>query len=190
MFPPRQRGMRIVYFLLLATIAGLALFLCLSQKPWDAKLLSSIEKREAAGKAWKVEHYRAVYEWGAACVNLVLAIGLFLTLRAWARPLDGSLGTAAGLGAAAQTRTGGRWLIIGLIGSVVLGGFFRAQRLDHSLWSDEEYTVRTHIWGQMVEADDGELEYEPVAWEDTFFRNKLNNHLGFTIPTRLLHSAW
>ena len=81
-------------------------------------------------------------------------------------------------------------LLIGLTLAVLLGGYFRAQRLDHSLWSDEEYTVRTHIWGTMAESEDGTLSRDPVPWRDTFFRNKVNNHLGYTIPTRLLHDTW
>lgn len=188
--PPQPRGARIFYWALLAMVAGLALFLLLAQKPWDAKLLSSIHKREAAGKPWKIEHYSAVYEWWAAAFNLALAAGLLLTLRSWARPLDGDGVVAAEAAANHPLRDRRSWLLVALILAVVVGGYFRIQRLDHSLWSDEEYTVRTHIWGKMVEADDGGLEYEPVTWHDTFFRNKLNNHLGFTIPTRVLHGAW
>lgn len=187
--PPRQRGARVVYWLLVAVIVLLALFMVLAQKPWDAGLMSSIEKRTSAGKSWKTEHYIAVYEWLAAAVNLLIATGLLLTLKAWMRPLDGG-GVAPGSDAPGAARATVPWLMVGLAIAMLLGAYFRIQRLDHSLWSDEEYTVRTHIWGQMAEVDGGGLRYEPVPWRDTFFRNKLNNHLGYTIPTKLLHDAW
>jgi hypothetical protein len=183
--PPQERTARTFYWILIAAICALAFFLLKAQKPWDGKLLASIDKREAAGKYWKIEHYVAVFEWGAAAVNLMLAVGLLATLRMWTRGLGER--DRADLTPAPRQR---RWLLIGLGIAVLIGGYFRVQRLDHSLWSDEEYTVRSHIWGGMAELEDGSLEYRPVAWRDTFFRNKVNNHLGYTIPTRLLHDTW
>jgi hypothetical protein len=173
--------------LLIALIGGLAIYLWAAQVPWDGKLRSAIKKREAAGRLWRVEHYVAVYGWLAAAFNLALAVGLIATLRFWARPLDS---TAMENPPARVMDRFPKWLLIGLGGALLLGASYRVQRLDHSLWSDEEYTVRSHIWGQMVEQEDGSLQHQPVSWRDTFFRNKGNNHLGFTIPTRMLHEAW
>jgi len=154
------------YWLLLVIIALLAFYMVNADKPWNPKLQSALEKREAEGKPWKVEHCIAVLCWAAGAINLFLAAALLATLRLWSRPI--ALPAAPRLGYS-------RPLLIGLGIAVLIGGFFRVQRLDHSLWSDEEYTVRSHVWGEMVEVEDGTLERKPVPWRDTFFRNKVNN---------------
>ncbi|MFT5106984.1 MAG: hypothetical protein ACI9UA_002612 [Pseudoalteromonas tetraodonis] len=164
-------------------IGGLIIFLCTAQEPWGARLQRLIGNRDAAGRPWKVEQYVVVYSWIAAAVNLSLAVALFVTLRFWSRPIDEPC----------EEKTPPklpRWLIVGLGVALLLGGFYRVQLLDHSLWGDEEYTVRTHVWGRMIEQDDGSLQREALPWRDTFFRNKGNNHLGFTIPTRAVHDIW
>ncbi len=179
--PPQTRAARRFYWLLVIAIVLLGLYLITADKPWNPKLQSSIEKREAEGKAWKIEHCIAVLSWSAAAINLFLSIGLLATLRLWSKPIK--------LSATPRTRYS-KPLLVGLAIAVLIGGYFRVQRLDHSLWSDEEYTVRSHIWGEMEEAEDGSLEYQAVPWRDTFFRNKVNNHYGYTIPTRVIHDAW
>ena len=181
--PERGRG-RVCYWLLFAVICGLALYLWNAQSPWDSRLQRDIERREASGRQWRTQHYVAIYGWVAAAINLVLALALFVTMRFWSRPLEGG---EAEMPSAARAP---RWFFVGLGIALLFGGFHRVQSLNHSLWSDEEYTVRTHIWGQMVEAEDGSLERRAVPWRDTFFRNKGNNHLGYTIPTRVIHDTW
>ena len=187
--PPAQRHGRAFYWLLMAVAGALVIYLWNAQPPWDAKLRRGIESREAAGRPWKVEQYVLVYEWVAAVVNVLLAVGLFATLRFWSRPLGDTEKGLTAEGAMSPSQNN-KWLFVGLGMALLLGASFRVQMLDHSLWADEEYTVRTHIWGQMVEQEDGRLERQPVSWRDTFFRNKGNNHLGYTIPTRVLHDAW
>ncbi len=183
--PPRGHG-RGFYWFLLAMVAAAGLFLVAADKPWDERLTRLTAMREAAGKPWKVEQLVTYDEWLAALGNLVLAVALFATLRRWARPLEKARPAPAPPGG----RGGRRWLLLGLGAAVLIGAHFRAQRLDHSFWSDEEYTFRTHIWGQMEEGDDGALVHQPVPWRDTLFRNKANNHIGFTAPARVLHAAW
>ena len=182
--PPKANPGRAFYWFLLAAIVLAVVYLIEAEKPWNEKLQRLIAKREAEGTPWKVEHVVVFYEWFETLVNLVLAIGLFATLRLWSKALTGTR--------ISQWRMpeveGKRWLFAGLIAAVLLGGFFRVQRLDHSFWSDEEYTFRTHIWGQMMVEEDGGLLHQRPPWRDTVFRNKANNHIGFTVPTRLLHS--
>lgn len=182
--PPRGEG-RGFYWFLLGVIVLIVLFLIGAEKPWNERLMRLTARRDAAGKPWKVEQFVVYYEWFEALLNLVLAGALFATLRLWAKPLTGNKskqGTPLAM-------PGKRWLIIGLSVAVLLGSCFRIQRLDHSFWSDEEYTFRTHIWGEMEEQEDGTLAHRSLPWRTTVFRNKANNHIGFTVPARLLHNA-
>ncbi len=179
----KNPGMKAWRWALIVTIAGLIAFLAAAEKPWDGTLLESIGRREADGKPWKVEHYAAVYLWWAALGNLVLTAGLLITSGWWARPL-------AGVARREQKAQMPRWFWMGLMLIVGVGAWERIPRLNHSFWNDEEYGFRTYIWGVGAPGDEGALEFEPVSWQETFFRNKSNNHIFYSVFARISHGLW
>ncbi len=182
---PENNTARAFFWFLLGILILLGAFLILGEKPWNPELQESIQERTEAGKLWRIDDYSTYIGWIAAAINLVLVIALFVTLRLWSKATSPRSKSIPKSNFSAK-----RWMMFGLAIAVFTGGYLRLQRLDHSLWNDEEYTVRNHIWGEMEVSDDGKLKYDPLPWHDTFFRNKINNHLGYTIPTRFLHDNW
>src|SRR5690606_39114004 len=66
-----------------------------------------------------------------------------------------------------------------------------APRLAHSLWDDEEYTLRRIVLGSYRVNDKGEPKLKEVPWSDTFwYYGKPNNHFLNSISARLSNSAW
>ena len=80
-------------------------------------------------------------------------------------------------------------LFVGL--AVVIGGWLRAPRLDHSLWNDEEYAARKHIVGDYkVDASGGRV-FRPVPWLETLAENGSgNNHVLHSVLSRFSIRIW
>lgn len=85
----------------------------------------------------------------------------------------------------------GKWVWLFVLLAVVAGMWIRAPRLDHSLWNDEEYSVRRFSHGDWVEGKPGEWKFKPVSWNDTLFecRNGNNHHLN-SLLTRWSQDGW
>ena len=84
-------------------------------------------------------------------------------------------------------------LIFYLLLLVIIGvaGWMRAPRLDHSLWNDEEYSLRRYVWGYQKVRTDDTLKLDRVTWPETFFYNRgANNHIPHSITSRLALEIW
>ncbi len=74
---------------------------------------------------------------------------------------------------------------------VGVAGWMRAPRLDHSLWNDEEYSLRRYVWGYQKVTKDDQLKPDRVKWDETFFFNRgANNHIPHSITARLSLETW
>lgn len=63
-------------------------------------------------------------------------------------------------------------------------------RLDHSLWGDEEYAMRTYIAPKASQLDDGHWSLTPQSWSTTFWDyTRPTNHIGYTVVARLFHDT-
>ncbi len=169
---------------------GFAIYLVEGGKPWDP----DIGKRLDAGKKMRARDFGQIYSWWAALVNLVILTGALATARIWAgrgseQPLEK---TPAGPKTPPVQPLARRWVWLGLVSAVILAGWIRAPRLDHSFWNDEEYALRRYAWGEYdVRPSDGRLEFDPVNTADAFFLNfHGNNHLWHTHEARLFLAAW
>ncbi len=78
-----------------------------------------------------------------------------------------------------------------LIGAVAVGCYFRVPLLDHSLWNDEEYSMRRYAHGSYEAGADGKKEFQPVTWTETFVENDNgNNHVLHSLLSRTSLAAW
>jgi hypothetical protein len=75
--------------------------------------------------------------------------------------------------------------------AVIVGGWMRAPRLDHSLWNDEEYAMRKFAHGDYKKDDRGQPIFQPVTWATTLTESSNgNNHVLHSILSRLSLSTW
>ncbi len=88
----------------------------------------------------------------------------------------------------------GFWLL--LFGIAVLGTGLRAERMDLSVYNDDEYSLRRHIRGTFerprpVTDIKSDPVFTPVSWQETFFENREgNNHILFSALSRLCLNTW
>jgi hypothetical protein len=81
------------------------------------------------------------------------------------------------------------WLLVAA--AVVTCGVVGHPRLSFSLWDDEVTTVRRPLDGYYARDESGELSFLEAKWRDTFYEYKMpNNHVPFTILSRLTLAAW
>lgn len=91
----------------------------------------------------------------------------------------------------APPRAWGTIFFLLLLVIIGIAGWLRDPRLDHSLWNDEEYSLRRYIWGYQKVQDDGSLKPDRVKWAEVFFFNRAgNNHNTHSITARLSLDAW
>ncbi|QQL45930.1 glycosyltransferase family 39 protein [Sulfuriroseicoccus oceanibius] len=162
-------------------------FLWLQGVPEDpAKSLTAIQEKWNAGEWAKTRDYA---RWGThlfAWINAGICALLALTLPLWHRR-----GTAP---ATASTKTTPRWIWIALALVVALGGALRYQTATGGLWHDELHNAqRVNGYHRFDKKDPlfGEAKFRPAKWEETaFYYRKPTNHVAFSVPSRLTHSAW
>lgn len=172
------------YYLPLAVAAiGLVLFLKDAPLPWE----EGVEAREEAGKSIKSAHHMITGlwfgAWAALAVIAVAAVAGPLALRSLTPSFRRD---RAGLG----RRSTPVFFAFAAIATVI-AGFQMAPRLDSSLWGDEDYTVRRVVVGQWERNADDELWFREATWTDTLFYYRTpNNHVLFSILSRLSHSGY
>jgi hypothetical protein len=171
------------YVPLIAAAIGFALFLKDADLPWE----EGVEAREAAGKSVKSMHHGIsglwYGAWAALGVIAVLAAAGPFALR---KLSPGFRPTEAGLG---KGSTPAFW-IFGTI-AVAITAYELAPSLSHSLWTDEDYTVRRSVVGQWERNSEGELWFRDLSWWDTLFAYKTpNNHFLFSILSRVSHGDY
>jgi hypothetical protein len=162
--------------LLLLALAML-LWLGFSPKPWV--LAEGIEK-------WRVPDYVKVYAWWAMLINLGVVAGLVLLCPWWAdsrsRPPTAN----------ARPLAAPRWLWAAVMGAVCFLAFTAGQRLEQSVWDDEEFNLRMSIHGRWKHDPlDDSFVWRPVTWRETLYFYELpNNHVLHSITARGFLDAW
>ncbi|MFT5109688.1 MAG: hypothetical protein ACI9UA_005338, partial [Pseudoalteromonas tetraodonis] len=171
------------YLPLIAAAVGFGLFLDAAPRPW----IEGVEAREAAGKSVKSIHHGISGLWYGAWAALVVIGILAIAGRFALRKLSPDFQRGrAGIG----KRSTPAFLVFGAI-AVAIAAYELAPSLSHSLWGDEDYSVRRSIVGQWERNAEGEMWFREVSWWDTFFAYKTpNNHFLFSISARLSHGDY
>ncbi|MEZ5301051.1 MAG: hypothetical protein R3F11_10425 [Verrucomicrobiales bacterium] len=170
-----------------ALAAALVVFLALTGGKAAVKNEAKMAEREAAGTSVPVELYAAIYLRKAALLNLALLGGMAalgpLALRRFG---EGFAPSQRGVPKGARAIF---WLGAGL--ATAGAAFMLDQRLDQSLWGDEEYTMRKAVVGDALrDKTTGVISVDPVPWSDTLWRYRNpNNHILASILARLSHGG-
>ncbi|MEZ0390472.1 MAG: hypothetical protein ACAI34_25560, partial [Verrucomicrobium sp.] len=86
-----------------------------------------------------------------------------------------------------------RWFWMGMAVITLAGVWERHPRMDHSLWNDEEYSLRSYTNGEWVhKGDEGdEVTFKRIPWGKTLFANEHgNNHLFTAAASRISLNLW
>lgn len=186
---PAGKPRLIAGLLLLLALCG-GIWLIRADKPWER----GVEAREAKGLAPRVQDYAISGLWKAGLLNTALLAALGLTAGIWAA------GTGAGIveiekpGELGSTQARILWALL-LTGAMGFALAERLPRMSQSLWNDEAYSLRRYVWGCERPAaggpSGGALEFDAVTWRETFFFNRgANNHILFSICSKLSLGAW
>jgi len=173
-----------VRFALGLALGGLAAYLALAPKPWH----SGVAAARARGGNLDVLEFAVSGLWWAALANAALLVVAWFTLRHWLT--TGPAPVSAALAPPARRPSGA--FMAGLLGAMLLGGWFAEPRLDHSLWTDEVITVMRVVDGYWRPTeDDDSLEFRDVGWLETLWYYRMpNNHGPHSILARLSLNAW
>ncbi len=139
--------------------------------------------------------------WYAAAFGMGASFLLAITLPWWAptgRQEGDSVHDVPSADAEDKGETGFARLVSGrpffvllVLVAMVVGGWMRMQRLDHSLWNDEEYAMRKFAHGDYGKDELGRPVFQPVEWRSTLAENgNANNHVLHSVLSRLSLSAW
>ncbi|MEM7145940.1 MAG: glycosyltransferase family 39 protein [Verrucomicrobiota bacterium] len=182
------RAQKILLAILLVLGVALARFLYEIDKPWEAGVTAA----EAEGKKPRTENFAFTALWWAAWFNLAVTVALAL-LSPWLTKTP-----SPAFKPITRPHPTIPWipLTICLLIAVVLTGIFTVPRLNHSLWFDEEYTMRRVVVADYKRMDDrgrtdllGQVNRRPVRWAETlWFYEMPNNHPFYSICARLAHS--
>ena len=184
----RDRAKIILRVVLALVIIGLLRFLYEADKPWE----SGIAAAQAKGQSVKTEHCVVTGLWWAALFNVGVAAFLFAVSGWLSRP------PGANFHETGRATPPIPWIPIvsAVLLASVITSIFTLPRLDHSLWFDEEYTVRCIVVGDFRRTDEngrmgliGEVTPRPATWSETlWFFEMPNNHPFFSVCARLCHS--
>lgn len=160
-----------------AAAAVVAILLITEDKPWDIIAKFGPPKR--------VKHFVAVYGWWAGALNFLLLLTLAATARWWYRPAA----TAEKLwlpGVASP-----RWFWPLVLIAMAITAWCGLQRINFSVWDDEDTSLRNYMVGKYRYTDKGEIEYRAADWEDAFWNYKMptNHHLQ-TVLSKASQSLW
>lgn len=165
----------VVRLLLALAAVGAAIMLAASPKPWTVFF--------PEGHRLRVEDYVAAGLWWAGAANLAGLVVLAASAGWWMRPLAQSN--------PAPKIESPRWFWP-VVGSAMLAAAaVNAPRLAHSLWDDEEYTLRRILLGSYRANSKGDLKLKEVPWAHTlWYYGKPNNHFINSIAGRLSNTVW
>ncbi|MFV1994870.1 MAG: hypothetical protein ACC661_05485 [Verrucomicrobiales bacterium] len=147
---------------------------------------------EAAGKKLMVRNFAVTGFWMAAVFNLCLCI----LLLPFSRRLTSSLSAKFEARSQELSRLSRTAIALSVLLAMVLVTAFGIPRLNHSLWHDEELSMRRTIVDNQHRRDEdggttlfGEITSRPVRWSETlWWYEQPNNHVLFSLCARLSHS--
>ncbi|MDC0312034.1 glycosyltransferase family 39 protein [bacterium] len=172
--------------LLVAGVIAVGFFVDRDILTKETSEVNGIREKYEAGDKLSIRERIELGNWDAELGIGFLCVILLGSCWLWARKLPEN----NGLKIDRRKLSWKFWLPLLL--AVVLAGNFRAPRLDHSLWNDEELAVRKYIVGSyVVDPATGNLEFNPVSWERTFFYSLSgNNHIVQSVMSRIGNSVW
>ncbi len=163
------RKWRIVLSLVFAI---LVLFLVVSPKPWPVL--------EGGASEPKLKDVVRAYTWWAMMINAVVVLILTALCPWWsgAKALGGTTAVAGMLKP--------RWFWPLVCFAMLVSAGFAYQRLNHSLWDDEEYALRRAVMGTYKEGKDGHPVLSHLKWRDTLYSyKKPTNHIFYSVLARV-----
>ena len=142
-----------------------------------------IAQRRAAGQTVPLHSYVAVWSWYGLWANAALA-GVMVALSPFA-------GRRVEWRDDRRDHKLTRWEQAG-IGLLAIGAAVsNAPRLGHSLWGDEEFTMKRLIAHEVKRLDDGSLRIEPHTWQTALWGyRKTTNHVGYTVIAKAFHDVF
>lgn len=170
--------------LVLTTVVGMAIHLVDSPTLAETGILEKLEAEERLSIGERIYYGTRLAGFGIVALGLVLLGTSFF----WARRLPSESKSSRNF--RPSPIPGWTWAL--LLVAVLVAGFSRAPRLDHSLWNDEEVAVRKFIvGGHGFHPQTGELEFRPVGWDRTLFYSLSgNNHIAQSVASRIGHELW
>lgn len=172
------RAGAVLLLLLAALLVGSVVYTLEAETPWG----KTVQKRLAKGRELDVPEYRIIGLWWASIASAAGAALLLATYRAWLPKKTDKLPS--------QSRGAPAWFWAAVLGITLVGTWERAPRLHHSLWNDEEYSLRVYSHGEWVHKD-GATTFKPATWEKTLFDNGHgNNHVFTAAAGRVSLNIW
>jgi hypothetical protein len=160
-----------------ALFALLLITWCAVERPVKAE--RRLAERVQSGKAVPWHFYAPVWSWRGLTAALPVAALLIVT-------------TALGTGRVKEPRTAQseasawekRIALSGVVALACMSGI----RMNHSLWGDEDYTVKTYVRDEVLVDAAGKITLEKPSWENALWNYKRpNNHVGFTLLAKAAH---
>ena len=167
----------------IGTILLLLGWLAFAPKPWT----DGIASVEVKGRAPKTIHYAISGLWYGSLAALPLALALLPIARSIRRTPD-DLAPPVEIPSVPR----GAWIPIAIaaIGIGIVLAKSSANRLDQSLWDDEEKALRYFTVGRCAPDKEQLLKFTPATWLDAFFNYRQpNNHILFTVLSKASHEA-
>lgn len=170
---------------ILLILGAVLLALAIPGRRYD-RAVENLREAHAAGVAGKTVDYLRC--WIPRVAQGVLPFWGLLVIfrRVVMRPLP-----RGGVPLPAADPAGTRLLGVVTLAAVIWSAWANAPRLDHSLWGDEESTMRKSVVGEFEQQEDGSLRYRPVSWLETVYRYRdPNNHILHSILSRMSHELF
>lgn len=167
--------------LLRIALGILVLHLAFGRNPWQDGIAEAVR----SGKPILTEDIADTWLWWTAAANALAVAILLATLPLWLRRVE-----VSEVRCLAPSHRGKVFAVL-VAAAVLVGAVFLQPRLSFSWWDDEEYTVTRHVDGRWAAVGTDELHFKRVPWHETLWKNNEgNNHIGFTILSRISLGAW
>ena len=164
--------------LVLSAIALVLFFILIfAAKPWDISARANHEL--------KLKDIIRAYFWWAVLINFG---GILLMV--WLSPWWSRAAEPQRPSSLACTPIP-RWFWPLVAAAMLITAGFAFQRLNHSLWDDEEYALRRAVIGAYERKGDAAPTLDRLSWQETFFAyKKPTNHVFYSILARLSLGGW
>jgi len=181
-------------------ITGLAVATLKGHHPWSPEIVAGLNSQAVTSASGltnilvaingelTVDELVTLFCWWTGVVNLFLLTALWLSVPAWAR----SPGRTDIPPATRKRISPGHVGMLVICLSVALA--HAIPRLSHSLWGDEEYTLRHHVhghWMRLPDIFEGKPFFARLYTDDIAWRyHNTNNHFLYSIVGKFSLRAW
>lgn len=155
-----------------AIAAALVAWLIAGDKPWNL----------GPAENWRLKEILRFFSWSGGAFDLAVILVLAAICPWWSTPLPRR---------PLNIPPAFPWFRRLVFLAMALAAFQAVQRLDFSLWDDEELSARYSTVGKF-KAKPGEIpRFDPVRWDETFFDYRTpNNHILHSILSRASVDIW